>query len=175
MICNKYCFGRSKERRTHDVVFNIILVLIIFQLVVTSAKTLAGEMPEHGGTKLYSWELSDEYRAHLFEGVRSLKYGDSIAQVRENLGVPTRESDNFDKSGKFIEHEFTYAIKRVHPEGGNAQDQEISLNFDQHGRLIRIVYNAMSPLNGDVIFSGAEPQTGTKFFITKPPLKKKSE
>jgi len=68
-----------------------------------------------------------------------------------------------------------YPVKRVRPEGGNVTDQEITLAFDNRGRLVEVDYNAMLPLMGDVIFSGVESQSGTKFFLHESPPTRQEE
>jgi hypothetical protein len=148
-----------------------IIILVAIQVFTAQAHALADEGPQ-GMSVSYSWQLSEADTVHLLNGVKSLRYGDSITAVKTILGNPTKERNILDKkTRKFKTHELLYAIKRVEPEGGNVKDQEITLNFDIQGRLRQIDYNAMPPLFGEVIFSGSEPLTGTEFYLTKPPKK----
>lgn len=151
--------------------FKTLFVLIVFYAFANPIYAMADNISKPEVMTTYSWRLNDEDSARLFERVKSLRYGDAVSKVKEELGRPTKEGDNFDKKGNFIEHELLYAVKRVKPEGGSVMDQEISLNFDMQGQLFRIGYNAMPPLVGEIVLSGTEPQTGTKFFMTKPPVK----
>lgn len=117
----------------------------------------------------YSWQLDPASRARIFEGMKALLYGETIAETKAKLGNPTNETDIVDKQGSFKYHQILYAISRINPEGGNVKDQEIQLDFDKEGRLFQVVYSALTPIAGKVLRSEVEPQTGARVFVTRPP------
>jgi len=148
----------------------LVVALVIFHIITTKTSVFSGDSAELKKTIQYSWQISDAEASHIYENIKLLRYGDELSEVKKSIGSPAVDQDLFSKKGVFFAHELRYAIKRVRPEGGNVMDQEISLSFDRQGRLFRISYNAMQPLSGEVILSGTEPQSGTVFYITKPPM-----
>jgi hypothetical protein len=65
----------------------------------------------------------------------------------------------------------TYPIRCVRPEGGNINDQEIDVYFDDPGRLYQFSFGAMPPLVGDVVDRGVVPGTDVEYFFTRPPAR----
>ena len=157
-----------KEWRLRPAIL-VLPMLVAFLCLGAQGFAEDTEVPMPDPNVDYAWQLSDEEARELIQKIKSLRYGDELDEVRNLLGKPSLDTDVFDKKGKFIAHVLEYPMRRVRPEGGNINDQEITLYFDELDKLNELSYSAMPPLLGDVIDSGVVPHTDVEYFFTRPP------
>jgi hypothetical protein len=151
--------------------FKVTLLLSVIHASVGSTLALADEYPAFEAPVNYAWKLNEADRARLYEGVKLLRYGDSIARAKELLGIPTREYTASDKKNRsFLFHAVVYYIARVDLTNVNTNDQAIFLSFDENGYLTQIGYSSMNPIIGEVFRGNDDPNLGPVFFDTRPPL-----
>lgn len=105
-------------------------VLCVVALIVVFRITGSQGLAQDDGVPLpvpgieYGWRLSDSEARDLVEKIRSLRYGDSLGDVRKLLGKAAFDEE---RCGKRLDeacrgHVLEYPIRRVRPEGGNRND-----------------------------------------------------
>lgn len=146
------------------------LALTAMPLLLSAATPVIGdELSDRYADIEYQWQLSDPEAQHLFEQAKLLRYGDLLSQVKGALGSPTEEGTLADKAGKKPRKYLTYAVKRVRPQGGNTNDQEILLLFDMQDHLLSIDYQSMRPLGVQGTAVSDWSVEGIELYSTKPP------
>lgn len=113
-----------------------LFIGIVFCVTINYA--LSGEAYKMDIPLGYQFELDDEQKSKLLEGVAAIKTGDSILSVKVKLGTPTVEKDLFGKKGEFKFSVLEYYVARVDLKNTNTNDKLISLYFDKGGHLVQI-------------------------------------
>jgi hypothetical protein len=127
------------------------------------------ELPDPYARIDYQWKRADRDTQRLFAQVKLLRYGDLLREVRSLLGDPTDEGVLADKMGKNPQKYLRYAIKRVQPQGGNTNDQQVSLFFDMQDHLFAIDYQSMRPLTVEGTTVTDKSFDGIELYFTQPP------
>jgi hypothetical protein len=153
----------------------MLAMIVVFSFPVFRGLAQDNDLSMPNSNIEYTWQLSEGEARDLVERIKTLRYRDKLADVRNRLGNASLDTDVFDKKGKFLSHVLHYPIRRVRPEGGNVYDQEIHLRFDDSGELVEIVYTAMPPLTDDVIYKHVDNVTGVKYFRVRPPVRQETE
>jgi hypothetical protein len=164
-------------------IISLCVVLLLTAGLSKANATVGGSTKSEPQIK-YEFELNDAARTKLIDGVKSLTYGEPIAQAKKLLGEPdseknlirpTLESLLFGVFGAkpiFVAHGLRYYLKRVYLKQESNRDQNIELMFDSNGYLQDVVYSSMKPVSGEIIYQRLEPAYGFEYYRTKPPMPK---
>ena len=93
----------------------IVEFIFLFVLILSKSNSgMANDSLSPQTTVKYAWQLNAVDKDKLFNGIRSLRYGDSIVDIRKLLGHPIAENDNYAKVplNKFTAHVLTYGVKK---------------------------------------------------------------